>query len=254
MKKILLILSTVFAFVSCITVNTIFPSGNITTENKYVDQFQRIDVSAGIELIVSNGQQEVQIETYENIHRYIDVYVRNNCLYIKPSGHISFGGKTRIKAYVTNDIIQRIEASGGSHVVISQKIISEQLSLIGSGGSHIEGAIECNNLEIELGGGGKAELSIDCASLKGNSSGGSVFDLEGVTERADINISGGGVMNGFYLACGSLYAQLSGGSEINSSVTNHISADLSGGSKLKYKGNPEIKANTSGGSKVINAN
>lgn len=254
MKKLLYITAVLITFASCITINTIFPSGSITTESRHVSSFNRVEVKGGIQLIAYNGEQDVLVETYENIHRHVEVFVKKNCLYIKPANHISFGGNTKIKVYVTNDIFDMIDASGGSKVIFPEKLVSESTTLNGSGGSQFEGEIECRNLALDIAGGGKADLYIDCATLKGQSSGGSIFTLEGIADQVDLNISGGGVMHGFYLDCYELYANLSGGSVANVTVSDNISANLSGGSKIKYKGYPNLQVDTSGGSKVINAN
>lgn len=256
MKKLLLIAPFILLFVSCIMVNPIAPSGKITTETIGVNSFSRVEVGGGIELIVYNGEQEVLIETHDNIHKHIDVYVSKNCLYIKPSKHINFRGGVKIKAYVTNDIFSSIDAGGGSKVIMPEGgIVADYLDLNGSGGSRFEGDIECRALKIDISGGGKANLYIDCASFNGKSSGGGVFNLEGLAERMELDISGGGVINAFTLASANVYANLSGGAVANVRINGPLSANLTGGSTLKYKGDPEIHTvSESGGSRVVDAN
>ena len=142
MKKIIYLAIATIALSSCIHMRTIFPSGDIITLSRSVGSFNKVEVSAGISLYAYNGEQEVLIETYENIQNHVQVYVRNNTLYIKPENQISFGGNTRIRAYVTAEIIECIEASGGSKVMLNEGLTANRISLEGTGGSQFEGSTE----------------------------------------------------------------------------------------------------------------
>lgn len=255
MKKTILFIAVIISLNACITINTIFPSGNITSETRYVDYFNKISVSSGIQLIVYNGEQDVLVETYENFLCHVQTYVRNNCLYIRPESHISFGGNARVKVYVTAEIIESIDASGGSKVYIPALLASNKLSLTGAGGSNFDcekkGEIQCNRLFVDIAGGGKADLYIDCAYMDASSSGGGKLYLEGFADVVDMNISGGGKMEGFYLDVVEMYLKMSGGGHAEVNVSDYLSAKLSGGSKVYYRGTPSIDADTTGGSKVI---
>lgn len=255
MKKILYFATILLLFSSCITFNTVFPSGRITSEIRNVDYFEKISVSSGIQLVAYNGRQEVTVETYENIQDYVETYVRNNCLYIRPQNQISFGGNARITVYVTAELIKSIDASGGSKVEIPGLLRSNELSLNGSGGAKFDcensGEIHCNRLFVDIAGGGKADLHVDCAYMDISSSGGGKLELQGLADVVDMNMSGGGKIEAYYLGMVELYAQMSGGACAEVNVSEAISGNLAGGSKIYYKGNPRVSVNTSGGSKVI---
>ncbi|NDV47232.1 DUF2807 domain-containing protein [Paludibacter sp. 221] len=255
MKKIIFFIATIFAFSACITINTIFPSGSIVSETREVNSFDKVSVSAGIQLIVSNGVQDVVVETYENIIDHVETYVRNNCLIVRPSNHVSFGGNSRIKIYVTAEYISSVDAAGGSNVYIPNPLVASKMLLQGSGGAKFVcenyGKVECKELELNLAGGGKADLLIDCEYLDAKSSGGSRLELEGYADIVDLNVSGGGNTEAYNLEVIELYAQMSGGAKAEVSVRDYISGEMSGGSVLRYKGAPGVHVGTSGGSRVI---
>ncbi len=255
MKKLFILTILLLLLNSCVNCNTVFPAGDIVSEVRSVNYFEKISVSSGIQLIVYNGEQDVLVETYENIVSYVETYVRNNCLYIQPQNHISFVGNARIKVYVTAELIESVHAAGGAKVYIHSILKSDKLSLSGSGGAGFDcekyGEIECSRLFVDISGGGKADLYVECDYLDAKAGGGAKLNIEGYAEVVDLNVSGGGKMEAYYLDVTEMFAKMSGGAYAEVNVTDYLSANLSGGSKIYYKGNPRIDENVSGGSKVI---
>ena len=226
---------TILLVLNACNVDTIFPSGKIVSETRNVNYFEKISVSAGIKLVVYNGEQDVFVEAHENLHKYMEIYVKDNCLYVHPQNKISFGGNSQITVYVTAEHIKSVSAAGGAKVEIPALLSSDELSLKCSGGSKLEcenrGEIRCNQLFVDI-------------------SGGSKMELEGSADAVNMKISGGGRMDAFYLDIIALEVLMSGGATAEMNVSETISGSLSGGSRISYKGNPSVSVETSGGSKV----
>ena len=248
MKKIIIIMCTALFLLSCDDMKTIRPSGKTTSEEHPVKLFNKILVSKGINVVVSNhAEQKVIVETQQNLHEYVDVFVTNECLIISLKPNISLGGKSRITVYATAEVVDHIVASEGSKVEIPNGISFTTLRLKAESGSEIKGFLKGKRIEVDLLGGSKAKLDIDCEhGLIATSYGGSKFDFSGKATYMDLHISDGGKMDGFGLSVVRLSANLIEGSQATITIDPTVSDEfasakiegyLNNGSKLIYRGN-----------------
>lgn len=239
MKKVFLITCVILLAAGChIPFNEgggeyVSPSGSITKNERTVSDFTKISVSNGIELIVTPGNShQLEIETYENLHQYIETELSGNTLTIKRQKGIRFKNSV-VKAYVTVAKLNELRASGGSRITLTSTIITDQLAINGSGGCSLEGDVQCDNLNVELSGGGKAQMNFQCTSLKARTSGGGRLELSGSSEDADVRMSGGGKAL-LAINCQQLTTNTSGGGEINlSGSTDSYKLSASGGGRVK---------------------
>ena len=92
---------------------TIVPSGDITRVTKDISGFKSISVQSGFELILSFGNSEkVEVETYENIQKYVGVYLTDDVLEIRKYNNVDFLGNPSVKIHVTAKQIAAINAGG----------------------------------------------------------------------------------------------------------------------------------------------
>ena len=250
------LLSVVFLCVSCIS-SYISPSGQISTEQRAVAPFEKVSVATGIDMVLREGQQNVLVESYENILPFIETEVSGNTLFVRLKPHTYIRGNAHMVVYVSAEYFSSVEASGGAEVDITGVLTSQKLQLVASGGSDFDctenSTLRCNEITLNVSGGGEADLHIVCTKLSVNASGGSEVTLSGEAETASIDLSGGSRIEAFSLLTTTLQAVLSGGSTAEVNVADYIAANLSGGSRLIYKGSPRIDLDSSGGSSIIPA-
>lgn len=231
--------------------NKIRPEGKITKVNINEKSFTAISVASGIQLFLTQGEQSIVVEAYENIHEVLDVFVEKNTLKIQFKKKFNIQGKHDTKVYVSTPNIHSIIASGGSKVQIENGLRVDNLSVVISGGGSIAGDLSSKEVSIALSGGGHADMQVESSSLSIIGSGGSRFILSGEAAKGSLVLSGGSRLQGEKLSIDRLNATISGGGTAKLNVQSDISCTLSGGSKLLYKGNPSIdKLISSGGSKI----
>lgn len=232
MKKLLFIV-VASAFCTILQAQKI---NDANAEKRNVSGYHAVEVSGGIDLYLSEGEESVAISASETKHRdRIKTEVKNGVLKIwyEYSSNIKIDwGNRKMKAYVSYKSLDKVGASGGSDVLVYGSIKSPSLKLDVSGGSDFEGKVEVNNLNV-------------------GASGGSDVRISGTAKQLDIDASGGSDFKGYDLAADICNLQASGGSDVYITINKELIADASGGSDVHYKGSGLIREVKSSGSSSI---
>ena len=194
-------------------------------EVRNVSGFHAIEVSGGIDLFLSNGDEVVAVSANDKEARdRIKTEVKDGVLKIYYDWKkVKFNLKgTSLKAYVSFKSLNQLSASGGSDVKSESIIKSDKLNLDLSGGSDFNGKVDVGNLTI-------------------NQSGGSDADLSGTAGTIKIEASGGSDFNGYDLVSDNCAIHASGGSDIEITVNKELSAEASGASDVSWKGKATVK-------------
>ena len=93
-----------------------------------------------------------------------------------------------------------------------------------------------------------------CDQIKIHTSGGSDISLTGQANSGLYRSSGGSDINAYNFVVKHLECNSSGGSDIETTVTESLKASASGGSDIMYKGDPKVNKSTSGGSDINHVN
>jgi hypothetical protein len=224
MKKIF------FLFIAAFIVSSGFAQKTIHDPNAEVRSasgFHAIEVSSGIDLYLSNGDEAVVVSAKDiDSRNRIKTEVKNGVLKIwfDWNNGLKFAkGNKALKAYVSYKTLERLEASGGSDI-------------------HVEGTIKSNELQMEISGGSDfdGKVNID-TRLSIEASGGSDVSISGSARELNIDASGGSDFDGYGLVTDTCTVQASGGSDISITVNKELSAEASGASDVSWKGSATVK-------------
>jgi hypothetical protein len=223
MKKLLVIFA-VIGFNNFSNAQHIVNDAN--AEKRNVSGFHGVDVSGGIDLYISQGQEAVAVSASETKFRdKIKTEVKNGVLKIwyesNSNIHIDWSNR-KMKAYVSFKNLDMLEASGGSDVKVEGSIAVSKLSLDISGGSDFEGKVNIDDLKVDA-------------------SGGSDVHISGTAKNINIDASGGSDFKGYELITDNCTVDASGGSDVYITVNKELNAESSGGSDIYYKGNGSIR-------------
>ncbi len=206
-------------------------SGEIVTDQRSVPDFNGIEVSSGIELILSQGQQQhVSVKADKDLQDEIRTVVRDGILKIYCEH--SFWHRPEITVEVTFTNIDQLRASSGSNVKSTQTLNFDHLKFGSSSG--------CN-----------VDISIKAVSVDLSSSSGANIHLEGSTDDLSINGSSGCNVKLQDLEADNVTINSSSGANIFVTANKSIDVDSSSGSNIYVKGNPQKQhLSTSSGANV----
>lgn len=231
-------------------------SGNVITETRDVSGFERVEVCCGMQLVLTQGNQEqLTLEADDNVVPEIETIVRGETLTVRFRPDFrAFGIQTSraIMVYLTMPTIRGVVISGGGSLE-TERIASDQVILTFSGGSRGRvGTLETETAEFSASGG--SQLTIDHITterLDVEASGGGGVTIEaGSAAELDATVSGGSYYRAAEVESETARLELSGGADARIWVTEALDIQASGGSELEYSGNPTIDQELSGGSEL----
>ena len=231
MKKIFLCLCLLMCGSFVFSQKTIYDANAIVREGK---GYNAIEVSDGIDLFISYGDEAIAISASEAKYRdKIKTVVEHGVLKISyDEKGLSWNTKRNLKAYVSFKNLAALSASGGSDIVVEGSIKGNELDIDISGGCDFKGRVEVNNLTVDQ-------------------SGGSDVNISGKATRVVINASGGSDFKGYSLVTEFCDAEASGGSDIEITANKEINAKASGASDISYKGSASLIGTKSSGASNV---
>lgn len=207
----------------------IIGNGKILKENRKGENFTAISVKNGIDIYLTQGNEEkITVEAEENLIAHIITEVENNTLNIFTDKPLK--PTKPIKVNIIFKTLKQLEASGGSDVYAKQIINQEDFKVKVSGGSDILLTIKTANLFLEASSGSDAQLF-------------------GFAENANLIASGGSDIKAGNFEITNCVLNVNGGSDAIIAVKEKLDGKATGGSDIIYSGNPgHVNVDVSGGS------
>jgi len=204
-------------------------------EVRPVPKFEALDVSSGIDVILSKGNEQVVAvsASKESIRDRIITKVENGVLKVRYENNeprIRINEKLRV--YISYTTLRSLEASGACDVTFAENFVAKDFRLKLSGASSMKSSIDITNLSADL-------------------SGASTANLNGTVQNIRIEASGASDLKGYELNAAHCVAKISGASDIKIYVSNSIKVNASGASNFYYKGEPDTKDIASTGASTV---
>lgn len=227
----LLFLATVSTSCMIDGINSVTGDRNVVTEERNIrESFDRIKVGQGIEVyITQDAKTSVIIKADENLHRLIKTEVRNGVLKISSKKNIRRAKSKRV--YISNAIINGIEATSGSDV-------------------YTEDEITADIFDAHTSSGAEARIMVKAETVNSSSSSGAELKIKGRTKYHNANASSGSSIKAYGLQSKNATVKVSSGAAIDIFASESLTAKASSGGDIDYKGNPTSidKRKSSGGS------
>jgi len=211
MKKTLLLI-TLLLTIPLIGCNGAFHSsiegnGNSIEKNFSVDEFSVVDASHAFEVEISvGGETSVKIEIDENLMKYVEVYVKDNTLYLGVENNVNINGK--MKATISTPNLNGVDVSGACKIDVAG-IKSDKFSIDMSGACKgtfagntkilsidLSGATKLNtselkatNVTVDVSGASKCSV-YSSESLSADASGASTIVIYGDPAKVETDLSG----------------------------------------------------------------
>jgi len=211
-------------------------SGNTIIVTREYSDFNKIDISDAIDVIITQGNTySIEIEVDDNLVHYLKTSKSGNTLIIELENGKSYNN-INIQAYIELPDINKIELSGASQGYVTGFKFNHSLNCELSGASYLSGQINTGDVNFDL-------------------SGASDISLVGTADDLNLSCSGASDAELTLFPVDDADIELSGGSDATITVDGVLNAELSGGSHLGYYGNPTINnLDISGGSTITNRN
>jgi hypothetical protein len=224
----------VSAAASCIRITGIRGSGNVVTQERSVTGFDKVAVSAGMNLYLEQGSKEyLKLEAEDNIIQNITTEVNGGKLTVKYKNLLGGINTTEpVNVYLTVINLKELDASSGTSINSKE--------------------INTDSLKIDISSGAAGEMTIKAASIDVSLSSGSTLKLSGTIESQKVNLSSGVVYRAADLLSKNAQIDVSSGASAEVSVSDNLDVNISSGASVEYSGTPAIVSNISSGGSLKN--
>jgi len=211
------------------SLETIQGEGDVLTETRQVEGFDKIEVNGLGEIIVELGTEEaLTVEAEENLLPYLETYVRGSSLVIEIEDGTTIIPTKSLTFYVTVVSLEALSISGAGDVQLPDLDVDRfSIDLSGAGNIDID-SLNANSFDVSLSGVGDL----------------SVFD--GQVSSQEITISGAGKYNARNLESDDAEITISGVGSATLRAENYLKVSISGGGDVSYYGNPDVDSDISG--------
>jgi hypothetical protein len=120
----------------------------------------------------------------------------------------------------------------------------------GASDARVSGFGPTQALDVYLSGASKLQLDIEAEEINTVLSGASYLNLRGSGDILEADLSGASVLKAFSFPVSQADLNISGASDGNVTVTNHLAVVATGGSHVSYRGQPTVDSDVSGSSSV----
>ena len=202
----------------------------ITQTRTVEGTFEKIEVSAGIDAIVSqNDPYSISVLTDENVQSLISTKLENGVLLV--TANSSFRTEKSPEVRVSLPIISGLQSSSGASIKGVNTLKSKSLILSSSSGSDI-----------------KLDVDVDFISLESTS--GSDIEISGKAIKMETSSTSGSDIDAGKLIADEVYAQATSGSSTKIYPVTSLKGKATSGADIKYKNVPKNleKQESSGGS------
>ena len=204
-------------------------------EKRTVSSFHGIDVATGIELVISEGNEEVAVSAATTEFRdKIVTKVENGILKIYYENKLQSINtkkeKKELKAWVSYKSLDRLNASTGAEVEIEGTLKAATMKMNVNTGATVRGLVNIDDLVVDQNTGSEITFSGKAGKLEISGDTGSTFQGTGL-ETSNCN------------------AKVSTGAGVYITVQKELNIKANTGGYVKYKGDAgirEIKTNTGG--------
>jgi len=194
-------------------------NGNVITQSRLSNvSFNKINASEGLEVYLTKSTSTaVKVQADENLQELIEVEIKDGTLYINTKESIRKASAKKVLVNFTT--LNEISSSSGAEIHTTNFILSDNIVVKASSGSHQKLAIKTSTLECKA-------------------SSGANIDLNGSAKTIIATASSGSVIDAYKLVGEICNTKSSSGANINVNCKSVINAKASSGSNISYSGNP----------------
>lgn len=211
-------------------------SGEIVTEERDIDDIERVELSGIGRLEITQGDDpSLTVETDDNLMRYIRTESSDGTLVISiRSGTFPFvtiDPRSTIVYHLTVPDLSSVSLSGSGEI-IGDSLETEELTIDVSGSGSVElGDLDVQRFVYELSGSGRATI-------------------RGRAVRQEVEISGSGRLDAGELRSDEATIDINGSGRAVVWASERLEVDVSGSGNVQYYGTPEIDQNVSGSGSI----
>jgi hypothetical protein len=199
---------------------TVFGSGNVVSEDREAGSFDRLKVSSGIDVFITQGEVEsIKVIADDNLLEYIRTDVYDNTLNVTAKANIRKAKSKEV--HLVYKKLREIDISSAGDVEGTNRMKADELNL-------------------DLSSAGDLVLEVEAISINCNISSAGDARLTGTVDELDADLSSAGDLYAEDLIARKAHVGASSAGNARICATEEVNLSASSAGDIYYKGDPKI--------------
>ena len=266
MKKLLLIAVLIAAclsataYVACVAApllgKNIKGSGKIVAKTVPAPDFDGIEASRAVKVVISDKVSDIRIEADDNLMEYVVVEERQGTLRVALDQGRK-GARSVSNAHVTvtvpsNGKIRALKASSASQSVCRTAVGADDFSIETSSAAKVEAAVKAGKCSLDASSASKIVAALDVEECRADASSAAKITLSGKAAQFRANLSSAAKLSADELDAATCSIDTSSGSKASVHCSGTLRANASSGSSIRYSGDCSTHLSKSSGGSIRN--
>ena len=262
MKKILLIavligaMFSVSAYVVCVAAplfgKSIKGSGNIVTRTLPAPDFNAVDASRAVKVVISAEASDIRIEADDNLIDLVVAETKGKTLIVTLDQKVNNIQNADITVTIpaNGGNIRSLKASSASKITSAATLRADKFLFDASSAAKIKAAVEAVSCTIETSSASKVEASIEAESCSLDASSASKIILEGSAGTFRADMSSASKLNAEKFSAVNASIDTSSAASASIDCSGKLTASASSGSSVRYSGDCQTSLEKSSGGSI----
>lgn len=199
---------------------TVYGNGSVVTEDRHADSFNRLKVSCGLDVFITQGEKEsIKVIADENLLEYIKTEIFDNTLKIYTDANIRHAKSKEV------------------HLVYKQL---REIDISSAGDVEGTNRMKADDLDLDLSSAGDLVLDVEATSINCNISSAGDARLSGTVDELDADLSSAGDLNAWDLVARKARVNASSAGNARICATEEVDLNASSAGDIYYTGDPKI--------------
>jgi len=206
----------------------IIGSGNVISQTYDLSGFDKIEIGAGGDLFVTQGDEySVVVEAEDNLFEHLEVEVGGDELSVDTKEFIYLKNTKPIKVFVTLPKVEKLIVEGSGSVESETLLRGEELSLV-------------------IRGSGSFDVEVDVVELASGIDGSGEILVRGDAESHVASIAGSGTISSFDLITENARVRIAGSGDVMVFASEELDVSITGSGDVLYKGDASVSQRVEG--------
>ena len=262
MKKILLIavligaMFSITAYVACVAMpmlgKSIKGSGNIVTKTLPAPDFNAVDASRAVKVVISAEASDIRIEADDNLIDLVVAETRGKTLEVtldKKVNNIQNGNVT-VTVPANGGNIRSLKASSASKITSDATLRADKFTIDASSAAKIKASVEATSCSIGSSSASKVSAEVKAVTCTVDASSASKIALTGSAENFKADLSSASKLDASKFTAVNASIDTSSAASVTINCSGKLTASASSGSSIRYTGDCQTSLSKSSGGSV----
>jgi len=209
-------------------------SGNVVTQERTISGFEGVDNYGSFDItLIPSSTTSVKVEAEDNLQQYIETYVDDNKLQIRPRERYNLRPRRDIRITVSGPVFNSISTNGSGNIIGQAPLNTNN-----------------GNVSLRVAGSGNIDVEMNASKVDSEIAGSGNIKVKGTSRQFEGGVYGSGNIWAAALQAEDAKVEIAGSGNVEVYATNKLDVSVMGSGEVKHKGSAQVNTKITGSGSV----